>query len=131
MGVFGYLTYRNVSQLQLRIQPIRYPTDNNRGSIITQSRERQLFYMVLGEAFIHVITILLYPFILLEISITTYMGEVKSIDRIRIENFIVTIASLTFFINIGSRFYIFFVMSKTFRKDFKKFVKLFCNRVIR
>ncbi|CAF4743260.1 unnamed protein product [Rotaria sp. Silwood2] len=38
MGVLGYLTYRNVRQLQLRIQPIRYPTDNNRGSIITQSR---------------------------------------------------------------------------------------------
>ncbi|CAF3428181.1 unnamed protein product [Rotaria sp. Silwood2] len=116
MSVFGYLTYRNVRQLQLRIQPISYSTVNHRGSIITQSRERQLFYMVLGETFIHVITILLYPFILLEISITTYMGVVKSIDRIRIENFIVTIASLTFFINIGSRFYIFFVMSKTFRK---------------
>ncbi|CAF3660121.1 unnamed protein product [Rotaria sp. Silwood1] len=133
MSIFGYLTYRNVKQLQLRIHPIsNHPIDDNqRESIIIRNRERELFYMVLGEVFIHVITILLYPFILLEISITTYMNVVKTIDRIRIENFIVTIATLMFFINIGSRYYIFFVMSKTFRKDFKKLLKLFYNRVIR
>ncbi|CAF0793868.1 unnamed protein product [Rotaria sordida] len=131
MSIFGYLTYRNVRRLQLRIQPIDYPIDNHRENIIIRSRERELLYMVLGEVFIHIITILLYPFILLEIAITTYMGVLKSVDRIRIENFIVTIASVMFFINIGSRFYIFFVISKKFRKNFKKFFKLFCNRVIR
>jgi hypothetical protein len=54
-------------------------------------------------------------------GIKTYMGVIKSTDRVRIENFIMTVASLLLFINDGSRFYIFFAVSKAFRKDFKQF----------
>jgi len=108
MAVFDYLTYRNMRQLHLRIQSI----DNHRRNITVQSRDRDLLKMVLTEV---IITIFLYPFILLEIAITTYMGVVKSIDHMQIENFIMTIATLLFFINVGSRFYIFFVISKIFK----------------
>jgi len=111
MTIFGYLTYRNMRQLHLRIQPI----DNHRRNITVQSRDRDLLKMVLAEVIVHLITIFLYPLILLEIAITTYMGIVKSIDHIQIENFIMTIATLLFFINVGSRFYIFFVISKIFK----------------
>jgi len=127
MAIFGYLTYRNMRQLHLRIQPI----DNHRRNITVQSRDRDLLKMVLAEVIVHLITIFLYPLILLEIAITTYMGIVKSIDHIQIENFIMTIATLFFFINVGSRFYIFFAISKIFRNDLKKIFKLFWNRFIR
>lgn len=125
--MFDYLTYYNMRQLHLRIQPM----DNNRGFLTVQRRDRDLLNMVLAEVIIHIITILLYPFILLEIAITTYLGTVKSTDHIRIENFIMTIATLLFFINVGSRFYIFFTISNAFRKDFQKFFNSLLDRAIR
>lgn len=126
LSIFGYLTYYNMRQLHLRIQPF----ENNR-QLAIQRRDRDLLIMVLFEVAVYIFTMLLYPFILLEIAVTTYMGIVKSTDRIRIENFIQTIASLLVFINIGSRFYIYFIISKPFRHDFQRFFKVLWNRVIK
>jgi hypothetical protein len=54
MAVFGYLTYRNMRQLHLRIQPI----DNHRRNITVQSRDRDLLKMVLAEVIVHLISVI-------------------------------------------------------------------------
>lgn len=124
MSTFGYLAYRNMRQLHQRIQPVNRPADQQERVAPVQRRDRELLRLVLAEVLTHLLTSLLYPFVLLEISVTTYIGMSKSLVHTRVENFIMTVATFLFFINVGSRFYIFFAVSKAFRRDF---TQLFCG----
>lgn len=128
MGVLGYLTYRNLRQLHSRIQPVPQQADRTHN---IRTRDRELLVMALAEVFVHVATMLLYPFVLLEISITTYIGLAKGVDRLRIENFLFNVASILFFISLGSRFYTFVLVSSAFRRDSKRCVIHVYERVVR
>lgn len=124
MSVFGYLTYNNMAKLHGRIQSI----DNSHRKRNIRKRDRELLVMVLGEIIVSFLTLFPYPFVLLEMAITSYIGMDKSIDQIRIENFITILASFLYLLNVASPFYIFVAISKTFRNDFKTFIKNICSR---
>lgn len=130
MIVFGYLAYRNMRQLHARIQPAVSSTTGTRNTIVIHRKDRDLLVMVLVETIVYVITMSLYPFILLEISITTYLGISKSILYIQIESFVSTWASILIYINSGIAFYLYCFVSKTFRKEFIEIVIQLKNRFI-
>ncbi|CAF4247394.1 unnamed protein product, partial [Adineta steineri] len=116
MSIFGFLAYHNMKKLHLRVRPIGNNGDDN---IITHRRDRDLLLMVLTEVVIYVVTAIPYPFIVLEVAVTNYMGVIKSSQRVEIENFLNSIALTLFSITYGSRFYTYFAVSKAFRKDCK------------
>jgi hypothetical protein len=119
MIVFGYLAYRNIRGLHARVQPVGNPITENRANLPVHRRDRELFTIVLAEAVVYAMTTLLYPFIILEVSVTNYIGTSKSIERIQIERFISTIASVLIISNCASPFYTYIATSTVFRKDFK------------
>ncbi|CAF0736907.1 unnamed protein product [Adineta steineri] len=90
MGICVYLTYRNMKRIHCRIQRVI----NNTTS--------------------------LYPLILVETMITTYTMPNKSAQHLQIETFILNIAYLLLFVNSGVPFYIYLLLSKSFRRDFKQ-----------
>ncbi|CAF4295172.1 unnamed protein product, partial [Rotaria sp. Silwood2] len=119
MSIFGYLTYYNMRKLHMRIQP--RDLDRNKRNI--RKRDQELLRMVLGDVFVNLLTLFPYSFVILETAITTYISMNKSIDHIRIENFITVITSFLYLSNFAAPFYIFFTISKSFRKDFIEFIQ--------
>ncbi|CAF1447582.1 unnamed protein product, partial [Adineta steineri] len=122
MTIFEYMTYRNMKQLRTRIQPIRNDDMIDRQSFSITSRDRQLLTMVIIEILVYVISMSLYPVILLEMLITNYMNINKSPQYLEIESFIYTIATLLGFANNAAPLYIYYFTSSTFRQDFRKFL---------
>ncbi|CAF1228526.1 unnamed protein product [Adineta steineri] len=127
MSIFGFLAYHNMKKLHLRVRPIG---NNGDDSIITHRRDRDLLLMVLTEVVIYVVTAIPYPFIVLEVAVTNYIGVIKSSQRIEIENFLNSIALTLFSITYGSRFYTYFAVSKAFRKDSKTLFIKWKNHVL-
>jgi hypothetical protein len=119
MGVFGYLAYYNMRQLHRRIRPIEI----NRGNRTVRRHDRDLLITVLAEVIVGILMLLPYLFILFATGITNYLGMSKSVDYDRIGNFIQMIFSFLYYLNHGARFYIFFGVSKVFRRDFKARMK--------
>ncbi|CAF1182551.1 unnamed protein product [Adineta steineri] len=116
MSVCGYLTYRNMRRLRHRIQPaVNY---TNEGNVNIRQRDRDLLIIVINEIFIYVIMISLYPLILLETIISNNTMSSKSAQYLQIETFIIIIASFLSSVNSAAPFYIYFVSSKSFRRDF-------------
>lgn len=115
LSLFGYLAYHNMKNLHARIRPLDHSNNN-----LVQRRDRDLLIMVLVEAAIYAITTIPYPFIILEIAVTNYIGVNKNIEYRQIENFLSSIGLILAFFNYSCRFYIYFSISKAFRKDFKK-----------
>ncbi|CAF1249755.1 unnamed protein product [Adineta steineri] len=127
MSIFGFLAYHNMKKLHLRVRPI-----GNLGydSIIIHRRDRDLLLMVLTEVVIYVVTAIPYPFIVLEVAVTNYIGVSKSTQRVEIENFLNSTALTLFSVTYGSRFYTYFVVSKAFRKDCKTLFIKWKNHVL-
>ena len=78
--------------------------------------------MVLSEVIVYVLTTLPYPFIILQVALTSYMRINKNTERLQIESFISSIAGLLIYVNCAAPFYIYFIVSKAFRKDFREFL---------
>ncbi|CAF1339517.1 unnamed protein product [Adineta steineri] len=116
MSIFGFLAYRNIKKLHLRVRPIGNNGDHN-GRIYR--RDRDLLLMILTEVVVYVLTALPYPFVVLEIAVTNYMGVVKSAERVETENFLNSTTLTLLFVTCSSRFYTYFAVSKAFRKDCK------------
>jgi len=125
LGIFGYLSYRNMRQIQMRVRP-SYNSTNN----LVRRRDRELLIIVISEVFVYVLTTTFYPLILLEIMISRYLMSTKSIQYSQIENFIFTIAFLLLFVNNSMPFYIYLISSKSFRHDFKELI-INCYRKLR
>jgi hypothetical protein len=119
-AIFGYLTYRNMRQIQNRVQPVMQNTTN--ANISIQRRDRDLLIIVIAEIFVYVITTALFPLILLEMMISGYAIPKKSLQYLQIEIFIVNIAVFLLFLNSAAPFYTYFISSKSFRRDFKKLI---------
>jgi hypothetical protein len=120
MGVFGYLTYRNLTQRHNRVQPVGHNTNDVNNNI--QRRDRDLLIIVLSEVFVYVITTILYPLVYLEIMISRYIIPNKSVQYSQIEGFIITIMFLVLLMNNAAPFYIYLISSKSFRRDFKQLI---------
>jgi hypothetical protein len=116
--VFGYLTYRNMRQLQLRVQPIAHNRIDANNNIRRQDRD--LLIIVISEVLLYILTTTPYSLILLEKMISGYIISNKSVQYSQIEGFILTIAQILLFVNSAIPFYIYLVSSKSFCRDFKQ-----------
>jgi hypothetical protein len=74
--------------------------------------------MLLAEVTIYVVTTLLYPFILLETSVTNRTAVDKSRQQIQIETFILFFAFYLVTLNHAAPFYIYFLTSQAFRREY-------------
>jgi hypothetical protein len=117
LGIFGYLIYRHMKHIHVRIQPIVIHQVNY---IPIQRRDRELLTIVISEVFVYVLTTTFYPLILLERMISRYILSNKSVQYSEIENFLFTISFLLLFVNNAVPFYIYFLSSKSFRRDLKE-----------
>jgi hypothetical protein len=111
--IFGFLAYYKMKQLHTRVQSI--------SNLTIHRRDRELFAMVLAEVIVYLITTLPYPIIIIEMAATNYMGINKSIERIEMESFLLTVSFALIYLNCSTPFYTYFAVSKKFRKDFKAF----------
>ncbi len=115
MTIFGYLAFRQMKQMQTRVQP----TGTGNSNIVIHRKDRNLLAMLLAEVSVYVVTMSLFPVILFEVAVTSSMTSEKSIQRVQIENFILFIAQFLIYMNTSASFYIYATISKTFRDDFK------------
>jgi hypothetical protein len=120
--IFGFLTYRSMRQMQLRVQPIAHNRIDANNSIRRQDRD--LLIIVISEVLLFLIATILFPLILLERVISGYVVSNKSAQYAQIEGFILTIAYLLLVANSAMPFYMYLISSKSFRRDFKN---LFTN----
>jgi hypothetical protein len=119
-GIFGYLTYHNMTKRRVRVQPVLSNTTD--ANIATQRRDRNLLIIVISEVFVYVVTAAPYSVLLLEMIITQYAIPNKSVQHLQIESFITSIAFLVLLINNAAPFYIYLISSKSFRRDFKQLI---------
>jgi hypothetical protein len=120
MGIFGYLTYRNMKQIRVRAHPIGHHRIVVNHSI--RRLDRDLLIIVICEVLVYVITASPFPLILLEMTISRYVVSNKSVRYLQIEGFIFSIAIFLLFVNSAIPFYIYLVSSKSFRRDFKQLI---------
>jgi hypothetical protein len=120
-AIFGYLTYRNMRQMQKRVQPVAQNKINVNISI--QRRDRDLLIIVIAEVVIYFLTTALFPLILIEMLISEYVMPNKSLHYLQIEILIVNIAVFLLFVNSAAPFYTYLISSKSFRRDFKQIIK--------
>jgi hypothetical protein len=116
--IFGYLTYRNMRQLQLRVQPMVHNRIDANTSIRRQDRD--LLIIVISEVLLFLIATIPFPLILLEMLISGYIISNKSVEYLQIEGFIINFAYLLLVANSAMPFYIYLITSKSFRRDFKQ-----------
>jgi hypothetical protein len=121
LGIFGYLTYRHMRQIHVRIQPI---VNNNIIDAQTsiRQRDRELLIMIMSEVVVYVVTTTLYRLILLEMTISRYIIIKESIQHSQIDGFIFNVAFLLLFVNNAAPFYIYLISSKLFRRDFQQLI---------
>ncbi|CAF3592161.1 unnamed protein product [Rotaria socialis] len=82
------------------------------GNATMPRRDNALLIIVITEVFIYVISTTLYPLILLEMMIGSYITSKKSVEYSQIETFIFTIAFLLLFANNAIPFYTYLIVSK-------------------
>jgi hypothetical protein len=116
--IFGYLTYRNMRHMHLRVQPITHNRIDANNPIRRQ--DRYLLIIVISEVLLFLIATIPFPLILLEEMISGYIISSKSAKYSQIEGFILTIAYLLLVANSAIPFYIYLISSKSFRRDFKQ-----------
>jgi hypothetical protein len=120
LGIFGYLTYRNMRQMQKRVQPVVQNTINVNNNI--QRRDRDLLIIVIAEVVTYIVTTALFPLIQLEMMITQYVMPNKSFQYSQVEIFIINIAYFLLAVNSAVSFYVYLISSKSFRRDFKQLI---------
>jgi hypothetical protein len=130
-SIFGILAYRNIKRLRTRVQPIDHITVGDGPNNMVHRRDRELFTMATTEAAVCVVTTIIYPVIVLEVSITNYMGISKSSDHLQIESFISTIGTILVSSNSAAPFYIYLAVSSTFRRDLKKLITKLRRSMVR
>jgi len=131
MAIFGCLAYFNMKRLHSRVRPIANVIVGSHGDVRIHRRDRELLSMLLAEIIVYIVATLLYPFILLEASITNLMAINKSLQQIQIENFILFIASYLVTFNHAAPFYIYFITSQAFPRDINQLVNRSWRRIMR
>ncbi|CAF1182351.1 unnamed protein product [Adineta steineri] len=118
MSICGYLTYRNMRHIRVRIQPA--VNNTNEGNVNIRQRDRDLLVIVIYEIFIYVLTASLYPIVLVETIITNNTMSSKTAQHLQIESFLLFMAYLLLSVNSAAACYIYLILSKSFRRDFKQ-----------
>jgi hypothetical protein len=113
LGIFSYLTYRNMKRIHTRIQPI-----GNTATNPIARRDRDLLKLVIAETVVYVITAGPYPLAFLENMISRYALPNRSIQYSQIEVLMINIVTFLLFINSAVPFYTYMIASKSFRHDF-------------
>ncbi len=126
-GLFGYLTFRNMKQIHVRVQPIVQNILNRTNYI--RRRDRELLILVISEVFIYVITSTPYALILLEMIFSQYIMLNKSIQYSQIEIFIRNASLILLFVNNAIPFYIYLIASKSFRRDFRESMRNYYRKL--
>jgi hypothetical protein len=119
-AIFGYLSYRNIRQMQIRVQPVGQNTINVNNNI--HRRDRDLLIIVIAEVIVYVVTTALFPLIQSEMLVTQYVLPNKSFQYVKIEIFILNIAVFLLAVNSAAPFYTYLISSKSFRRDFKQLI---------
>jgi hypothetical protein len=119
-GIFLYLTYHNMRQRNVRVQPV--VQNSNHANISIRRQDRDLLIIVISEVLFYIVTTAPFALIQLEMLISRYVIPNKSIHYSQIESFIFTIAYLLLLINSAVPFYIYLISSKSFRRDFKQLI---------
>jgi hypothetical protein len=119
-AMFGYLTYHNMKQINVRVHPVVQDTTN--GNIFIQRRDRDLLIIIIAEVVTYVVTTALFPLIQLEMLITQYVIPNKSVQYLQIERFILSIAYFLLLINSPAPFYTYLISSKSFRRAVKQLI---------
>jgi hypothetical protein len=125
--IFGCLTYRNMRQLQKRVQPVVQNTIN--ANISIQRRDRDLLIIVIAEVVTYVVTTTLFPLIQVEMMISQYTMPNRSFQYLQIEYSILSIAYFLLFINSAVPFYTYLISSKSFRRDSKQLITNTCRKL--
>jgi hypothetical protein len=128
-AIFGYLSYRNMKQMRIRIQPVVRNTTN--ANIFIQRRDRDLLIIVIAEVVTYVVTTALFPLIQLEMMISQYAIPNKSFQYSEIEYSILNIAYFLLTVNSAVPFYIYLISSKSFRRDTKQLIINIYRKLIR
>ncbi|CAF1182333.1 unnamed protein product [Adineta steineri] len=118
MSICGYLTYRNMRHIRVRIQPA--VNNTNEGNVNIRQRDRDLLTIVMYEIFIYILTASIYPILFIETIITNNTISSKSAQHLQIESFLLFMAYLLLSVNSAAACYIYLVLSKSFRRDFKQ-----------
>jgi ABC-type methionine transport system permease subunit len=129
LGVFGYLTYRNIRQAHNRIQPVINNEINANNSL--RRRDRELWTMIISETFVYILTASLFPITLAQMLITQNLLTNKSVQYLQIESFLFFIATLLLFINRATPFYVYLIVSKPFRRNFVQLIIKFYRKLTR
>jgi hypothetical protein len=119
-AIFGYLSYRNMKQMRIRIQPVVRNTTN--ANIFIQRRDRDLLIIVIAEVVTYVVTTALFSLIELEMMISQYAIPNKSFQYLQIEYSILNIAYFLLTVNSTVPFYTYLISSKSFRRDTKQLI---------
>ncbi|CAF1211374.1 unnamed protein product [Adineta steineri] len=120
LSIFGYLAYRNMRKMQVRIQPIVNHTMDQTHFI--RRKDRDLLIIVIAEVFVYLILTMLLPIILIEMTISQYVIQNKSIQYLQTEIFINNFAIFLLYVICAIPFYIYLISSKAFRRDFKQLI---------
>ncbi|CAF0768842.1 unnamed protein product [Adineta ricciae] len=120
MIIFSILTVRNVKRLQHRVDNNTLLTERIIPNNIVNKRHHdyQLFYMIFIQQCVYIITTLPFVSYLLYITITMY--SVKSPVQTSIDNLYMTVVFTFVHVNFAATFYIYVLISHTFRKDLKR-----------
>ncbi|CAF0789581.1 unnamed protein product [Adineta steineri] len=129
MSICGYLTYRNMRHIRVRIQPA--VNNTNEGNVHIRQRDRDLLIIVMYEICIYVLTASLYPIVLIETIISNNTISSKSAQHLQIENFLLFISFLLLSVNSAAACYIYLILSKSFRRDFKQLFIYIYRKLIR
>lgn len=125
MSTFGYLAYRQLKQSIARLAAL----ENNQNTFIVHRRDRELLIMILTEVFIYLFATILQLAINLELLLEVYITTNKTVEHIQIENFILILSVFLVYMNHAAPFYIYILVSKGFRHDFKKLFKTCCQQI--
>ncbi|CAF1413553.1 unnamed protein product [Adineta steineri] len=126
IGIFGYLTHRNMRHIRNRIQPSEHNVNN-----VIKRRDRELMVIIISEAFVYVVTATPYILVMIEMITSRYALPNKSFQYLQIELFIFNMSFLLLFLNNAAPFYIYLITSKSFRRDFKQLIFNFYQKIVK
>jgi hypothetical protein len=127
LGVFGYLAYRNMRQAHNRIQPVINNEINTNNSM--RRRDRELWVMVMSEVLVYILTASFFAIDFTQMLIGQNIIPHQSVQYSQIQSFLFFISNLLLFINRSSPFYIYLIVSKSFRRHFIQLIIKFYQKL--
>ena len=117
MIIFGILLWKNLKTIRIRVQPVQQMESSQQQQL--PKRDISLMKLTLAEVIACFLLTVLYPINLLYTTLASSIPD-KSQERIEIEGFANFISLLLLFcLNYCMTFYLYVIMSKSFRREIK------------